>query len=285
MAQKMSSVKQYLDGYSSSASIHGFAYIFAKTTRLPDRIIWILAVTVAIYFAVTWSCRIYISWKSDPVLTTIENFAYPIEKIKFPSITICPQGADNNVLRSVLYKQFNEYLMKKNLRLDELSDSEAHQQSLKFVNEAYPGAKQSPANYVTLFRSQDVKSNIRTQANVNPEDKVEQCDTHLEKVRKRRDIGSDVSCPTGTISNEHGKCFHIGGDKSTYSESLNYCENIASDRPSTVHQFLDNLDYTSLYKLMDECKCRNDAVVLNIFRFILDTSITMLVKYYNILPF
>ena len=109
------------ENYGTSATVHGISYIFKRNSKLLEGPIYILAVTGAISFAVWSSIDIYISWKSDPVLTTIENFAYPIENIQFPSITICPQGADNSILKSVLFEQFNEYLDKKNLSLDELT--------------------------------------------------------------------------------------------------------------------------------------------------------------------
>ena len=115
---KMSKISKNLlnifENYGSSATVHGISYIFKRNSRLKEKPVYILAVTGAVFFAI-WSSRdIYISWKSDPVLTTIENFAYPIENIPFPSITICPQGADNSILKSVLFKQFNEYLDRKN---------------------------------------------------------------------------------------------------------------------------------------------------------------------------
>ena len=254
MANHLPKLREALEGYGSSATIHGMSYIFPRNNKFVERIFWIFAVVIGLYFATKWSCGIYISWKADPVLTTIENFAYPIQNIKFPSITICPQGADNDVLRSVLFKQFNEYLAKKNLQLDKLTVFEVQQESTRFLNETYPGAKQSPDKYVTLFRTQPLESNIKTQANLNPEDNLDQCNVTLDTEHlQKRETNSDI-CPPRTLPNGYGKCFHLGRDKKTYSDALNYCENVITDRPSSIHQFLDNSDFTSLYKLMDECK-------------------------------
>ena len=241
------------ENYGTSATVHGISYIFKRNSKLLERPIYILAVTGAIFFAIWSSIDIYISWKSDPVLTTIENFAYPIENIQFPSITICPQGADNSILKSVLFKQFNEYLDKKNLSLDELTIEEAQIWSARFLNETYPGAKKSPDNYVTLFRAQNLRSNIRTKANVNPEDQVHACNQTLQTrmKRRKRNIQSNV-CPYNTIPNGAGKCFHFSEKKMTYSEAVTYCEVVASDRQSSVHHFLQDSDFTSLYKLLHE---------------------------------
>ena len=245
--------ERILENYGTSATLHGISYIFKRNSRLLERPIFILAVIGAVSFAI-WSSRdVYISWKSDPVLTTIENFAYPIENIQFPSITICPQGADNSILKSVLFKQFNEYLDKKNLSLDELTIEEAQIWSARFLNETYPGAKKSPDNYVTLFRAQNLKSNIRTKANVNPEDQVHDCNQTLQTRMKRwkRNIQSNV-CPYNTIPNGAGKCFHFSEKEMTYSEAVTYCKVVASDRQSSVHHFLQDSDFTSLYKLLHE---------------------------------
>ena len=243
-----------LERYGSSATIHGISYIFTQNNKFVVRkVFWLLVLIASLFFAFWWSRHIYVSWKSDPVLTTIENFAYPIQKIKFPSITICPQGADNSILRSVLFKQFNEYLSKKNLNLEELTIDEAKQQSLKFLNETYPGAKQSPDSYVTLFRTQNLKSNIRTQANINPEDNTQNCSSTFKSTNRRKRTTHSDSCPKSTIPNGHGKCFHLASNQHSYSDAITYCENVVSDRQSQVHQFLEDSDFTSLYEILDEC--------------------------------
>ena len=258
------------ENYGSSATVHGISYIFKRNSRLQEKPVYILAVTGAVFFAI-WSSRdIYISWKSNPVLTTIENFAYPIENIPFPSITICPQGADNNILKSVLFKQFNEYLDRKNLTLDELTIEEAQIWSARFLNETYPGAKKSPDNYVTLFRAQNLKSNIRTKANINPEDQVNDCNQTLQTRKERRKRNTQYGvCPDNTIPNGFGKCFHISENEMSYSEAVTYCEDVASDRQSSVHHFMQESDFTSLYELLDKGIVL-DIQVFSLFIILLD---------------
>ena len=245
--------ERILENYGTSATLHGISYIFKRNSRLLERPIFILAVIGAVSFAI-WSSRdIYISWKSDPVLTTIENFAYPIENIPFPSITICPQGADNSILKSVLFKQFNEYLEKKNLTLDELTIEEAKIWSVRFLNDTYPGAKKPPDNYVTLFRAQNLKSNIRTKANINPEDHVNDCNQTLQTRKERRKRNTQYGvCPDNTIPNGFGKCFHVSENEMSYSEAVMYCEDVATDRQSSIHHFMQDSDFTSLYELLDK---------------------------------
>ena len=49
-------------------------------------------VIVAICLAIWWSLVAYGRWKDDPIAITMATNALPIQNIKFPSITICPQG-------------------------------------------------------------------------------------------------------------------------------------------------------------------------------------------------
>ena len=70
-----------------------------------------------------------------------------------------------------------------------------------------------------------------------------------------------ASCPNDehVISNDHGKCYKLN-DKSdqdleqTYSDAVKRCQDAATDRPSCLVQFTEDSDFTSLYKLLDDCK-------------------------------
>ena len=255
MSKRCSNVVDGLKRYSESSTIHGISYICPQADKLSVRsLIWLCTVFLSLLFAIWTSYNLYVSWKEDPVLTTIENFAYPIQNIEFPAITICPQGADNSILRSVLYKQFNEYLAKKDLSLSDLTLEEAKLESIKFLNETYPGAKKSPDNYVTLFRAQNVNSNIKTQANINGEDNIHQCDSTLNMTKQQKRNVKYEACPINTMSDEHGNCIHVSDKEFAYSEAIEYCKNIVSDRSSDVYQFLQDSDIEFLYSLYDEGK-------------------------------
>ena len=57
----------------------------------------------------------YKDWKDNPIITTVNTTAYPIEDIVYPAITICSQGASKGVMDVVLLKQFEEYLKSKGI--------------------------------------------------------------------------------------------------------------------------------------------------------------------------
>ena len=63
-----------------------------------------------ILFSIYTTVNSYKEWKDSPTITTVNTTAYPIESIDYPAITICSQGATNDVMDEVLVRQFEEYL-------------------------------------------------------------------------------------------------------------------------------------------------------------------------------
>ena len=53
---------------------------------------------MAVSFALTLSISAYTNWTGNPVLTTVWTTGHPIEKIPFPSVTICAQGSVNEII-------------------------------------------------------------------------------------------------------------------------------------------------------------------------------------------
>ena len=92
--------------YSASTTIHGISYLFDRENHALDRVFWAVVVVVAIYGATKLSAVAYIGWQDDPVITIIGTTGLPIEKVKFPSITICGQGTAKEIVDAALFKQF-----------------------------------------------------------------------------------------------------------------------------------------------------------------------------------
>ena len=264
MSKASSNLSLSLQNYGSYATVHGMSYIFSRDSKIPEKIFWMIFVIIGAIFATWWSANIFASWKLDPVLTTIEDFAYPIEKIKFPSITICPQGSDDSILGSVLYKQFKAFLKRKKLFLTELTIEEARNESFLFLNETYPGARRSPDRYVKLFRNpENLERNIHAQSNINDEEYHDNCNSTLRTLhRRKRSAENGGSCPTSShvMANDHGKCYKLVNDETdhnfevNYSDAVQMCNDAVTDRSSGLLQFMEDSDFTSLYKLLDECK-------------------------------
>ena len=84
--------KKTLSQYGEATTIHGPQYISTEGRLISERILWIVLVLSALTFAVFLSCNIYKTWQENPILTTVATTSYPIEKLEYPTITICPQG-------------------------------------------------------------------------------------------------------------------------------------------------------------------------------------------------
>ena len=59
----------------------------------------------------TWN-----EWQDNPIITTINTTAYPIQNIEFPAITICSQGAAKDLLDKVILNQFEAYLRARGIK-------------------------------------------------------------------------------------------------------------------------------------------------------------------------
>ena len=70
------------------------------------------------------SYTIYEEWQSQPVLTTIGTTGLPIEKIKFPAITICGQGSSKDILNNAMFRQLGTYLASQGKNISEMSEEE-----------------------------------------------------------------------------------------------------------------------------------------------------------------
>ena len=89
------SAKPYEDaviGYGRVSTVHGVYYVFEQGRWAVERVVWGVILIVAICLAIWWSLVAYDRWKDDPITITMATNSLPIQNIKFPSITICPQG-------------------------------------------------------------------------------------------------------------------------------------------------------------------------------------------------
>ena len=67
-------------------------------------------------FSIYTTINSYKEWKESPTITTVNTTAYPIESIDFPAITICSQGATEDIVDEVLLRQFEEYLQSNKIK-------------------------------------------------------------------------------------------------------------------------------------------------------------------------
>ena len=234
MAQKNKNpLKSTLHGYASVTTIHGISYLFEEKRPL-DRVFWISVVLLALGMVIHLSTNSYLNWQEDPVITSIGNAGYPIERVKFPAITICAQGSVREIVDAAIFKQFNEYLISKNKVFDYLNNKELVEEGHAFLDEVYPGAKMPPNKLVAMMSSPvaDSEKSMLADAILNPEPEND-CndgfeDEHQNRTKRSNDQKSqDTKCPEGWWDNQYGSCIHYHDVKMTFDDAKNFCENHA----------------------------------------------------------
>ena len=118
-----------------------------------ERVLWVVVIIIAIYIAAFFSIKAYVNWQENPVLTSVGTTGYPIEKVEFPSITICAQGSAKEVVDAALFKQFDDYLKTKDKVFANLTPDEVIQYGQSFLADKYPGAKFPPNQLVGMMSS------------------------------------------------------------------------------------------------------------------------------------
>ena len=240
--------------YSASTTIHGISYLFDRENHALDRVFWAVVVLVAIYGATKLSAVAYIGWQDNPVITSIGTTSLPIEKVKFPSITICAQGTAKEIVDAALFKQFNEYLGRKNKIFSELSQHELYDEGNAFLRDMYPGALMPPNKLVAMMASPggDSEKAMKAVAMFHPdpdEDCVELEDGESHNITKRdAHENDDGNCPDGWLDNGFGSCIYYHKNTMTYNDANNFCA--AQNEGGTLLEITDE-DYGNLYSFMN----------------------------------
>ena len=283
---KMSAYFKTLKEYASASTTHGIAYVFEDGRLMIERILWIIVVIIAIFIGLSLSISAYVNWQNNPVLTSVGTTAFPIEKVKFPSITICAQGAADEVVDAALFKQFVEYLQdKKNKRkVKRESKNELLPEGLvedvhSFLEDMYPGAKLPPNDLVRLMASPmgDPDRIIKAKATFNPRppnncqdasSKGSSTGSGSVKVKRKVNVQKSTGrkkrfsddpdakqCPDDTWwYNDYGTCVHYHeAGKMTMTEAQSYCDSLDSN--STVFQIEDEkIGYISMWERLNPGK-------------------------------
>ncbi|KAJ0178603.1 hypothetical protein K1T71_005378 [Dendrolimus kikuchii] len=81
-----------LNEYSKSSTLHGLRYVSERQLTIYEKAFWLITFLVSVTICVVVIVNLYIKWKSNPVIVTINENIISASKIPFPSITICPQS-------------------------------------------------------------------------------------------------------------------------------------------------------------------------------------------------
>ena len=234
MDQKKSTRKIIVDTtkqYSSATTIHGISYLSSDRVPALERLIWLVVVILAIIFTTFQVCKLYKEWQDEPVITTLDTVALPIEEIEFPAVTICPQGSRQEIIDSVLFRQLKEYIAENGNNATSFTQEEMMEEVEAFLKDVYPGAKAKPTMVTRLMTSDNPKQSAQNDAVLQLE---EECDpsSNADIVKSLNKQLQNDSCPEGFEVAEGSKyCIHEGSTKMTYNEAAKYCSDLLDSKP------------------------------------------------------
>ena len=136
LRNKISTRKRIVDTtkqYSSTTTIHGISYLAGDDVSGVERLLWTIVVLFAIVLTTFQVVTLYNDWQDQPVITTLDTAALPIEEIEFPAVTICPQGSRREIIDSVLFRQLKRYIQYKEGNVTNLTEEEMMEQVEAFL--------------------------------------------------------------------------------------------------------------------------------------------------------
>ena len=230
--------------FSEATSIHGFAYISNDRNSGVERLFWTIMVILAISFTTYQVAVLYKEWQDEPVISTLETVAEPIENIEFPAVTICPQGSRQEIIDSVLFRQLKEYIERKKGKSSTLSPEQMVELTDQFLKEVYPGANGKPTQLIKLLSSDNPSLSIQNDALLGLQEECDPSSNNEILNSMKKDLSNDT-CPEGFYMLANLYCVHVTEDQFTYNEAFDYC----NAQGGSELLFLDtNEDLVALYE-------------------------------------
>ena len=227
--------------YAESTSIHGISYM-SDRKHSPWRPAWAIVAVLALTFAAYQVAELYKDWQDEPVVTTLDTIVQPIQEIKFPAVTICPQGSRQEIMDSVLYRQFKDYISQKKRPQSKLTNEEMMRQVEDFLKNVYPGSKGNPTELIKVMTSSDPKTALQNEALSGKEEKCDSSFNHEIANTLNKDLNNDT-CPDGFEMLGNLYCVHQAGVQMSNDEAYQYC----NDQGGAELLHLDS--YEDLYAL------------------------------------
>ena len=225
--------------YASSTTVHGISYVFDDRHPIVARLFWTICVILAFSLTTYQMTSLYTQWEDNPVITTLDTVALPIEDIEFPAVTICPQGSVKQIMDNVLFKQLREYIIEKRAKenrrkrsvsgvgisLGNLTYEEMMTEAEEFLKDVYPGAKETPKNFVLLMEADDPEIAVQNEAVLIPAtDKTCNQTENMETYNNLNKQLNNDSCPDGFELFDGYGCVHTSPTTMPYGDASDYCK-------------------------------------------------------------
>ncbi|GLH01455.1 sodium channel protein Nach-like, partial [Gryllus bimaculatus] len=93
--------------YSEEALVHGVHYFTKQEISCAERLLWMAAVAVCAVFAVVFMHIAWVKFMDAPITTTVKTTFYPLYRLPFAAVTVCPA---TNVRRTVAEELLMQHL-------------------------------------------------------------------------------------------------------------------------------------------------------------------------------
>ena len=81
----MMTMEQFLE----ATTVHGFVYLNRRNSFCA-RLFWSCIILTGFSIAGYMIYNSLIDWNANQTITTLESIATPIQKVQFPTVTVCP---------------------------------------------------------------------------------------------------------------------------------------------------------------------------------------------------
>ena len=228
--------------FASITTVHGISYVASPDHSTCARVFWIMAVVFSMIGTTYQMISMWSLWGDSPVITTLETISLSIEKIRFPAVTLCPQGSVMDVMDAVLYYQFEEWIIRKTdkdgmrkkrnteYRAKNSSNIMTHLTTKKledllneFLSEVYPGAKDNPTKFASILSSDDPEQAMENKAVLVPDDKPQCNERDNQDLLNNLNQKMSRECPWPFENLDDTTCILQGEVEMTYDEASSFC--------------------------------------------------------------
>ncbi|XP_053603999.1 pickpocket protein 28-like [Plodia interpunctella] len=88
---KANGIKKLFLDYLENSTLHGLKYTTVKGIHLAERIFWVVTFLLSLGMCLWLIHKVWHKWETSPVIVSFSEKIVPVEKVPFPSLTICPQ--------------------------------------------------------------------------------------------------------------------------------------------------------------------------------------------------
>ena len=232
--------------YGSLSTIHGLRYITDPRKYNLGRYFWFLVGAACLALTAYQIFCLHTQWTTeDLTITTLATMNLPIDQIKFPSVTICPQGSVSSILKGITFRHFVDWVRTKShlakLRTkrsssngwDEpwnITNENIIQDLKKFKKEFYGIEDGSPIQLTAMLNAKEPEEMLYNEALLFPNGE-KYCDKISEKELEdeMNQALNEQYCPSGFSFIKGLGCVMSTNSQMTYNEALGYCNGLDED--------------------------------------------------------